>query len=669
MSVNQAGNRGVAILLLGVLFVAAGMPTLLTGQTVVDPPQFIWTYHPVTANNPEAYYSGVMEIGEETFVIGGETFTTRAYRQSGSNYTIPGPTMTMLPGNKYVLRFHNTLPYEPPNPDPNIFKDANISNLHTHGLHISGESPGDDVTRSFEGGFGGDFVYDIPADHMGGTYWYHAHHHGSTHLQVAGGAFGLLIVDDSADGIPANVAAMTERQLVFGFLDPGAAGTGGDTLMSGTLSPTWTVNGEVGGNINIPAGTWQHWRVLVADSDARQKLVEFGPECEVVLLARDGVWRTSAPKVLAGNAINLTGASRADFAVRVSGNSQIKIDGSAVASITLNGTPDPAAHPFASDGGMWSALRPGYLRDLRGVPNNNVTLDSISMGARTVNSEKFNVNVPTFTKLADSVQQWSLSGATNHPFHLHIYHVQALDSASDFEAGEYYDVIAANVDIRFDLSPATSSPFDGRAILHCHILSHEDRGAMGWMDVLGGTPPPAYPLDGDISAPYSEYYSLSPTPVAVFPEGSKLLDGEQTGGQFSNIFASDDQYLELDPSPTLNPLKQRIDFLLQATTPDDAPTSFGFRLESAMTGGLPGDVIQEIALFDYDAGEFELVDIRPAVNSDESLEVTPGGDVSRFVQSLSSEITARVTWRSESFSGTPFFWSIDVDEAVWLVLE
>ena len=54
----------------------------------------------------------------------------------------------------------------------NVFKDANIANIHTHGLHISGESPGDDVTRAFEGGFGGDFVYDIPADHMGGTFWY-----------------------------------------------------------------------------------------------------------------------------------------------------------------------------------------------------------------------------------------------------------------------------------------------------------------------------------------------------------------------------------------------------------------------------------------------------------------------------------------------------------------
>ena len=379
-----------------------------TRSSILSP--FVWTYHPVTANNPEAYYSGVMEIGEANFVIGGETLTTRAYRQAGGSYSIPGPTMTMVPGNKYVLRFHNTLPYEPLSPEHNVFKDPNVANLHTHGLHISGESPGDDITRSFEGGFGGDFVYDIPADHMGGTYWYHAHHHGSTFLQVAGGAFGMLVIDDSNDGIPANVAAMTEKQIVLGFLDTSAAGTGGDTLMTGTLSPTWTVNGLVGGNINAQLDTWQHWRVLVADPDARTKPLEFGPECEVVLLARDGVWRTSAPKVLSSNTIDLTGASRADFAVRVSGTSQLMIDRNVVASITPGGTPDPTVYPYAPDGvSMWSALRPDYLRDLRN--ETNVNQETVSMGARDVNGDKWDVDNPTFIKLADSVQEWNLNGA------------------------------------------------------------------------------------------------------------------------------------------------------------------------------------------------------------------------------------------------------------------
>lgn len=486
---------------------AAALTACPATNVITDPPQFQWTFHPATANNPEPYYSGTMEIGEATFTVGAATLTTRAYRQAGTAYSIPGPTVTMVPGNKYVLSFHNTLPYEVPNPAHNVFKDPNISNLHTHGLHISGESPGDDVTRSFEGGFGGDFVYDIPADHMGGTYWYHAHHHGSTFLQVSGGAFGQLIIDDSLDGIPANVAAMTERQLVVAFLDPAAAGTGGDTLLTGSLNPTWTVNGQVQGSFCAPAGEWQHWRVLLADRNAMEKTLGVGAQCEVALLARDGVWRTTAPKMLATNAISLTGASRADLAVRCSDDSQITINGNAVANILVSGAGDTTVHPFAADGvSTWSAIRPAYLRDLRA--ETNVNTESVRMGARTVNGSQFDHMTPTFMLPANQVQEWSINGAAMHPFHLHVYHMQALGCGGDFEDGEFYDVVASNCSVRFDLNAATSSVYDGRTIMHCHILAHEDQGAMGWMDVVGGQGPPTFPADGDLATPYAAYYSI-----------------------------------------------------------------------------------------------------------------------------------------------------------------
>ena len=68
--------------------------------------------------------------------------------------------------------------------------------------------------------------------------------------------------------------------------------------------------------------------------------------------------------------------------------------------------------------------------------------------------------------------------------------------------------MAQNCDIRFDLNPDASSVYDGRTIMHCHILEHEDQGAMGWADVVGGLGPPAYPNDGNLAEPYSEYYAL-----------------------------------------------------------------------------------------------------------------------------------------------------------------
>ena len=79
-----------------------------------------------------------MAYGEATFTINGQTLTTRAYRQGGGTYSIPGPTIHMSPGNKYVLRFRNLLPYEAPETTENVFKDPDITNVHTHGLHICG---------------------------------------------------------------------------------------------------------------------------------------------------------------------------------------------------------------------------------------------------------------------------------------------------------------------------------------------------------------------------------------------------------------------------------------------------------------------------------------------------------------------------------------------------
>jgi hypothetical protein len=175
-------------------------------------------------------------------------------------------------------------------------------------------------------------------------------------------------------------------------------------------------------------------------------------------------------------------------------------------------------HPFAADGtSTWASQRPGYLRDLRA--ESPVGTETVNMGARTINGSKFDMDLPTFTIPASGVQEWTLKGALNHPFHLHVYHVQIQGSCGEFEDGEYYDVVAQNCRIRFDLSPATATVYDGRTIMHCHILEHEDQGAMGWMDVVGGMGPPSFPADSSLPAPYSAYYPLGGGAPPAAPSG------------------------------------------------------------------------------------------------------------------------------------------------------
>ncbi|MBS0471493.1 MAG: multicopper oxidase domain-containing protein [Proteobacteria bacterium] len=108
------------------------------------------------------------------------------------------PTIEAKPGDKIKITLHNGLA---PQPDcyphgmwmntPHCF---NSTNLHTHGLWVSPEDPGDNVLLDLKPGETHEYEYDIPADHPGGTLWYHPHHHGSTALQVGGGASGALII-------------------------------------------------------------------------------------------------------------------------------------------------------------------------------------------------------------------------------------------------------------------------------------------------------------------------------------------------------------------------------------------------------------------------------------------------------------------------------------------
>ena len=534
-----------------VLYLALAIPLFAnatscpTSDVVTDAPLFQWNYDSVGD-----YYSGTLIMDEVTLTLNnGETLTTRAYAQAGDTPSVPGPTVVMEPGKKYVLKFENRLAYEPLSTAHNTFKDPNVTNLHTHGLHTTGDTPGDDATRIFEGRTGGDYVFDITSDHMGGTFWIHAHHHGSTYLQISSGAFAMVLIDDAADGIPSNVAAMEEKLLTLGYLDPSVSGTGGDMLVSGSLSPGWNVNGTVDGNICMPTNTWQHWRLLVAAADVKAKAVEVGSQCEVALLARDGVWRTMVPKDLTTNTLSLTGGSRADIAVRCSADSTLSVGGTVVANIYADAglpqVPANVANPYAADGSsQWASFRPGYLRDLRNEPVTN--FESVSMGARTINGSKFDILEPTFITQADGVQEWNVKGATNHPFHLHVFHFQAQTDCGEYEAGEYYDTIAASCNVRFDLNPQTSTVFDGKTIFHCHLLDHEDQGAMGYMVVQpapGTIPAPTFP----VGAGFSEKYELDggePPTVPADPTGlsANAVSSSQINLSWTDNAGNEDSY-------------------------------------------------------------------------------------------------------------------------------
>jgi len=109
-----------------------------------------------------------------------------------------GPTIRMSPGDTLNVDLNNKLPDDPncpPTPfehnTPNCF---NVTNLHTHGFHVSPSGKSDNVFLEIHPGESKDYAFDLPKDHPAGTFWYHSHRHGSTSVQVSSGMEGAIIV-------------------------------------------------------------------------------------------------------------------------------------------------------------------------------------------------------------------------------------------------------------------------------------------------------------------------------------------------------------------------------------------------------------------------------------------------------------------------------------------
>lgn len=146
------------------------------------------------------------------------TVSTRGYNPD--SHMPLGPTIKVKPGDTLKVTLVNDLVEDDEQAArmdglTNFQHDYQATNLHTHGLHISGEDPADNVFRRVAPQGRHTYRYDIPRDHMPGTHWYHPHFHGPTGIQAGGGAVGMLIVEDIKDQLPAYLENVEEKHLVI----------------------------------------------------------------------------------------------------------------------------------------------------------------------------------------------------------------------------------------------------------------------------------------------------------------------------------------------------------------------------------------------------------------------------------------------------------------------
>lgn len=518
-------------------------PILYGGKPVLSSPP-----NPASPNNPnKPVYAMAYQVD--------------AYGQS-LPAQFPGPVLQLDPGDTIHLHVNDNL--------ADADAPANVvfnTNLHTHGLHVSPLSDGDNVYREITPGEGMDVTIPIPANQPPGINWYHVHRHMATHDQVYGGLAGLLMVGDPLDRWPQFKGKLTELNLAVSEVN---IQNGHLTTYNAPVSGTkfWTgwqkrINGQENPTIHVRPGETQVWNIAsigafgavnlaVTDADLQNPwngtvLVQDGngqnlrpyslplaadparmQDLDAATLVMSGGRLTlavTAPKT-PGTYYLIDGWGGQDKpAVNAQGQQQYYV----LATIKVDG--DPVEGPAPTFGPV-GAIDPLY----QATPDVKRTFEFSIQPGTPPSQNVFLINGKTFGNgvmpqvQIGTVEEWTLTnptlpnGTANHPFHIHQgnFIVTAVNGVpvdptvdpppaqSSLAYVSPRDIInipsGGSVTIRF-----RAEDFPGKYVFHCHILKHEDQGMMSPVLQFG-------PAEG-LRLPFGTRRSSTPSALVLNGKG------------------------------------------------------------------------------------------------------------------------------------------------------
>jgi suppressor of ftsI len=408
------------------------------------------------------------------------------YRSTVYNGKYPGPAFVLCPGDLFRLNVRNAL--EPTN---YTGPHAGLTNLHTHGFHVSPRRPQDNIFITIDPGKRYQHQYKIPRDHPPGAYWYHPHLHGQTNPQVYGGMAGPIIIKGGLDGdedwldIPTRDLVLTQTTL----------GADGATVQPGPTGPfvppgaQWFVNGALNPTIDIQPGELQRWRIYNLSAGSFANLQLQGQPFRI--LASDGNY---LPRITERETMLLGPASRREILVvggpeGTSDLEQLPFTpfGSEVPGQTL-ATLDSSGPAVGAD--MPPRRLPETQPDLRDdkVASHHEIVYSQEPPHFFINGEQFNddpSNVMETLEL-NKTSEWTIRNTTSfwHTFHIHINDFQIIERNGEPVGGiEQEDNVTIppgeTVTMRY-----RPTQFTGRFVFHCHVLGHEDNGMMAVVQVV-----------------------------------------------------------------------------------------------------------------------------------------------------------------------------------------
>jgi FtsP/CotA-like multicopper oxidase with cupredoxin domain len=397
------------------------------------------------------------------------------------NGQVPGPTLEFREGDRVVVRFRNDLP-EP-------------TTVHWHGLHLPFTMDGSPFHPVAPGE---EHVYEFTV-HPGtaGTYWYHPHPHHRTGSQVGKGLYGAIVVRAPDDPLPAD---LPERLLVLsdkrfddaGALDFPEPGSLQDRIdfENGREGDVVFVNGEILPAFEIRSGEVQRWRVVNASAARVYRLALEGHT--LVHVGSDGGLFEHPAEV---EEIVLANGERAELLVRGSGapGSRATLRSLPYDRYVPQTRPPDWERPldlltveYTVEPPMEPPVLPRTLRPVPALDPAQATVTRlVVMTQGFLNNRPMDMHRVDEVAELGAVEVWELENLVgmDHPFHLHGFQFQVLDRNGVPETQpKWEDTVnvprheTARFIVRFDNYP-------GRWMFHCHILSHEDGGMMGVLEV------------------------------------------------------------------------------------------------------------------------------------------------------------------------------------------
>jgi len=460
------------------------------------------------------------------------------------------PTLRIKQGDVVNLLLKNNLPKESPNEiqaqfdqeNQNAYLDTvpasfNTTNMHFHGLHVSPAGNSDNVLLAIAPQSNFPYEVTLPKDHPIGTYWYHAHAHGSTSIQVGSGMAGAIVIEDDPSITPKALLAANANEKIFllqsilynqqGELNnitslfPGPSNPNPKDCSAPGNKDTWpcslrriTVNGQIVPVITMKRGEVQRWRLI--DTAFRESIAFAVEGHDLHEIALDGNYLGRVDTWKAGTAIDLQPGYRSDVLVKASmtpGEYRI-IDQPAPSAKSLRQADEPEnllailkvtdeiddmALPTSAE---MAALAPFGDLDLSkqavGVQEVAFKLGQDIPGKKNyfqVNYRAFNPDHVRQLPLG-GIDMWSLTTVGDpaavpngipplpHVFHIHVNPFQWQRTGPDGKPQMVWK------DTLLVQGPAVSNvytqyrTYSGKFVMHCHILDHEDLGMMEVEEVV-----------------------------------------------------------------------------------------------------------------------------------------------------------------------------------------